>query len=78
MALVPIIENPWNPVTLNVRFADHTLRVKSAVEMDSYDNMEQLKVSIFEKLQPVAKARKVGEWNNSLFYMDLLNMKIKI
>jgi len=64
MALVPILDNYCNPgafVTVNVRFADHTLRVKSAVEMGSYDSMEDLKVSIFEKLQPVAKARKIGE-----------------
>ena len=64
MALVPIGDS-WNPgtfVTTNVRFADHcVLRVKSAVEMGSGDTMNDLKISIFEKLQIVAKARKIGE-----------------
>ena len=68
MALVPINQNSLNPEFLNVRFADHTLKIKSAVQMGSYDSMEELKVSIFEKIQLVAKTKKIGEWNDSFLY----------
>ena len=47
--------------TINVRFVDHTLKIKSNVEVGSYTRISELKDRIKEKLRCVADDSDLGK-----------------
>ena len=63
-----LCRDPQEFGTINVRFVDHTLKVKSNVQVGSYTTIEDLKESIIEKMKFVAKDTKFGKCMDILIH----------
>ena len=60
-------QDPIDFETINVRFVDQTLKIKSYVEVGSYTTISELKDRIEEKLRDVADDTDFGKHTDFIY-----------